>query len=53
MKLSDDEKAMLDGKEGPACRKAMQLLVRYGEALGAERTVVVTYSRYNSTMDNA
>lgn len=39
MKLSDDEKAMLDGKEGPACRKAMQLLVRYGEALGAERLV--------------
>ena len=39
MILTDDEKAMLDGKEGPARRKAMELLVRYGEALGAERFV--------------
>ena len=39
MKLTDDEKAMLDGKEGPARQKAMDLLVRYGEALGAERFV--------------
>lgn len=39
MKLTDDEKAMLDGKEGPAKQKAMDLLVRYGNALGAERLV--------------
>jgi predicted aconitase len=39
MKLTDDEKAMLDGKEGAAKQKAMELLVRYGEALGAERLV--------------
>jgi predicted aconitase len=39
MKLTDDEKAMLDGKEGPARQKAMDLLVRYGEALGAERLI--------------
>src|SRR4029079_17868079 len=39
MKLSDAEKAMLDGGEGPARAKAMDLLVRYGEALGAERLV--------------
>ena len=39
MRLSDDEKAMLQGERGPAVRKAMQLLVRYGEALGAERFV--------------
>lgn len=39
MKLTDDEKAMLDGKEGPARQKAMELLVRYGDALGAERFV--------------
>ena len=30
---------MFDGKEGPAIQKAMDLLVRYGEALGAERLV--------------
>jgi hypothetical protein len=39
MRLTDDEKAMLDGKEGPGRQKAMELLVRYGEALGAERLV--------------
>ncbi|WP_412517219.1 aconitase X catalytic domain-containing protein [Actinomadura madurae] len=36
MKLADDEKAMLDGAEGPAVAAAMDLLVRYGEALGAD-----------------
>ena len=39
MQLSDAERRMLDGAEGKACRKAMELLVRYGEALGAERLV--------------
>ena len=36
MRLTDSEKAMLDGAQGKACQKAMELLVRYGEALGAE-----------------
>jgi predicted aconitase len=40
--LTDEEKAMLDGVDGPAVRKAMELLVRYAEALGAERFVQVT-----------
>ncbi len=39
MKLTEDEKAMLDGAEGAGRQKAMELLVRYGEALGAERFV--------------
>ena len=39
MTLTDSEKAMLDGKAGPARQKAMQLLVRYAEVLGAERFV--------------
>jgi predicted aconitase len=39
VKLTDTEKAMLDGREGRAKAKAMDLLVRYGEALGAERLV--------------
>jgi len=39
MKLDERERAMLEGREGPAVRKAMDLLVRYGEALGAERLV--------------
>jgi predicted aconitase len=39
MQLTREEQAMLDGKGGPARQKAMDLLVRYGEALGAERLV--------------
>jgi len=39
MKLTDEEKAILEGSEGLARQKAMDLLVRYGEALGAERLV--------------
>ena len=37
MILTDAEKAMLDGAEGAAKQKAMDLLVRYADALGAER----------------
>jgi len=39
MKLAPDEQAMLDGKEGLATQKAMELLVHYGDALGAEQFV--------------
>jgi predicted aconitase len=39
MKLTDYEKAMFDGVQGRAKARAMDLLVRYGEALGAERLV--------------
>jgi predicted aconitase len=39
MFLTDSEKAMLDGRDGKATQKAMELLVRYAEALGAERFV--------------
>ena len=42
MQLTDAEKAMLEGGGGPARQKAMQLLVRYAEALGAERFVDTT-----------
>jgi predicted aconitase len=37
MRLTDEEKGMLDGAEGPTVAAAMDLLARYGEALGAER----------------
>lgn len=42
MYLTDEEKAMLNGDHGQAKAVAMDLLVRYGEALGAERMVEVT-----------
>ncbi len=39
VRLTDDEQAMLDGRHGKARQKAMALLVRYADALGAERFV--------------
>lgn len=39
MNLTDHEQAMLDGNHGDAKQRAMDLLVRYGRALGAERLV--------------
>lgn len=42
MRLADDEKAMLDGRHGPARQKAMDLLVRYARALGVEEFVDVS-----------
>jgi len=37
--LTREEQAMLDGESGAAIAKAMDLLVRYADALGAERFV--------------
>src|SRR6185436_11887729 len=39
MLLTRDEHEMLDGRKGKATQKAMELLVRYADALGAERLV--------------
>lgn len=39
MKLTGEELAMREGAHGDAVARAMDLLVRYGEALGAERLV--------------
>ena len=39
MELVRDEQEMLDGKEGMARQKAMELLVRYAEGLGAKRFI--------------
>jgi predicted aconitase len=39
MRFTDDEQAMFDGRDGPAIQRAMDLLWRYGRALGAERLV--------------
>ncbi len=39
MHLTDEEKAMRDGRDGAAVARAMDLLLRYGAALGAESLV--------------
>ncbi len=41
MRLKADEQEMLDGKQGSIRQKAMELLVKYGNALGAEEFVDV------------
>ena len=52
--LTDAEQAMLDGASGAATQKAMELLIRYADALGAELhagvAVLVKGSR-SSAMD--
>jgi hypothetical protein len=39
MQLTDEERAMADGRDGPAVARAMDLLMRYGRALDAKRLV--------------
>jgi predicted aconitase len=39
VRLTNDEQRMLDGADGPAVQAAMDLLVRYGDVLGAERLI--------------
>jgi predicted aconitase len=42
LRLTDDEKRMLDGGEGSLKQKALELIVRYACVLGAEELCVVT-----------
>lgn len=44
MKLTKEEKKMLDGDEGPAKQKAMELIVRYGKVIGAEALFSITWA---------
>ncbi len=50
MNLTDNEKRMLDGSRGPAVARAMDYLVQFGEAFGAERFVDVIYAHYPAEM---
>ena len=42
MKLTPEEQAMLDGKEGKATQKAMEIITRLGEIYGAKHLLPVT-----------
>ncbi len=46
MKLTKEQKAILDGSQGETMAKVMKTLVMYGKTFGADRLVPVT-SRYN------
>ena len=50
MKLTDEERRMLDGSRGPVVAKAMDYLVQFGDAFGAERFVDVIYAHYPAEM---
>lgn len=44
MYLSENEKRMLNGEEGPGVKRAMEVLVAKGEAEGAEKMVNIVYA---------
>ena len=46
MKLTEEQKAILDGEKGETMAKVMETLVRYGELFGAESMAPVT-GKYN------
>ncbi|MFA6570492.1 MAG: aconitase X, partial [Bacteroidota bacterium] len=50
MILTPQEQAMLDGKEGKAVAEAMDYVVQFGEAFGAERLVDIVYCHYPAEM---
>lgn len=50
MRLTDKEKAMLDGAEGPVVAEAMDYLVQFGDAFGAEKLVDIVYCHYPAEM---
>ncbi len=46
MRLTKEQKAILEGSEGPVKAKVMETVIRYGELFGAKKLVPVT-SKYN------
>lgn len=44
MYLTDSDKKILDGQNGPAAQKALELIVRYGEVIGAPKLCSVTWA---------
>lgn len=43
MKLTDEQKAILDGRDGEVMAKVMQTVVMFGDIFGAEKLVPVTH----------
>ena len=50
MRLTDQEKAMLEGREGPVVAEAIDYLIQLGEAFQAERLVDIVYCHYPAEM---
>lgn len=45
MMLTDEQRAILEGKEGETRAKMMEVIVRYGDTFGAGRLVKVTHNK--------
>ena len=52
MKLTEEQQAILDGKEGETLAKVMETLVRYGELFGADRMVPVNTIIWSHLLDS-
>lgn len=50
MRLSDRDKAMLNGAEGPVAREAIEALIQLGEAFDAEDMVDIGYAHVHAGM---
>jgi len=50
MKLTDQEKSMLNGDEGPVVAEAIDYLIQLGEAFEAEKLVDIVYCHYPAEM---
>jgi hypothetical protein len=50
MKLTDQEKALLNGEKGPVIAEAIDYLIQLGEAFDAERLVDIVYCHYPAEM---
>jgi len=44
MRLTDEDKRIWDGEKGAAAQKAMELIIRYGEVVGAPELCTVTWA---------
>ncbi|MBN2083142.1 aconitase X catalytic domain-containing protein [bacterium] len=50
MRLTPDEQAMLSGEHGPVVAEAIDYVIQFGEAFGADRLVDITYCHYPAEM---
>ncbi|MCK5724984.1 MAG: DUF521 domain-containing protein [Gammaproteobacteria bacterium] len=50
MRLTDEEKSILDGKQGEAARIALSVLVDLGEVFGAEELMKVSQVHIDTTV---
>ena len=50
MRLTDEEKSILDGKQGEAARIALAVLVDLGELYGAEELMTVSQVHIDATL---